>query len=252
MCLLWASWALPYLSLLPWWSFSSRYCSPEYQWVKTRHCQRLGGERWGQLTALLSLFPSLSVSLYHTTPSLFLYITRFKAQTVPCGKCLITDSFLSTLSFRLYNPNPRKASLFILKWPWPVGKALPAALPQLGCTHSSQWPGLAWRLLRQLRWQLCTRTCPTALVWSPGSPGTPPHLQTLCLVGQKNTEGGSVRLFRLKKSLWRNNHNMESANRQQSQAVWKLFQKLHQQDTSISFNYGKLKIWKAAYRWCNT
>lgn len=41
---------------------------------------------------------SLSVSWYHTSPSLFLYITRFKAQTVPCGKCLTADSFLSALT----------------------------------------------------------------------------------------------------------------------------------------------------------
>lgn len=129
---------------------------------------------------------SLSVSLYHTSPSLFLYITRFKAQVVACGKCLIANSFLSALPFRLYNPNPE--TLPCLSW----------SNPRLWqCTHSSQWPGLAWHLLRQLRWQLYTRTCPTARVWSPRSPGTPPHLQTLCLVGQKNTEGGSVRLLDL-------------------------------------------------------
>lgn len=130
-CLLWASWALPYLSLLPWWSFSSRYCWPEYQWVKTRHCQHLGGERWGQLTALLSPSPSLSVSLYHTSSGLFLCITRFKAQTVPCGKCLTADSFLSALLFRLHNPNPEM--LLCLSWSNPCLWAKLSPLPCPSC-----------------------------------------------------------------------------------------------------------------------
>lgn len=47
------------------------------------------------------LFLFLPLCLYLCTtppPAFFLYITRFKAQTVPCGKCLIADSFLSVLS----------------------------------------------------------------------------------------------------------------------------------------------------------
>lgn len=32
---------------------------------------------------------------------LFFYITRFKAQTIPCDKCLIADGFLSPLPFQI-------------------------------------------------------------------------------------------------------------------------------------------------------
>lgn len=86
----------------------------------------------------------------------------------------------------------RKPFLFILKSPLPMGRVLPVDLLQLWCTHSSQWLGLAWRLLKQPRWQLCIRTCPIALAWSLGSPDTLPHLRILCLAGQKNTDDGFV------------------------------------------------------------
>lgn len=182
VCSLWAGWTLPYLSLLPCWSFFSRYSSPKYQWVKTRHRQCFWGKRQGQLTAPLFLSLFLPFSFFSDI------LPGLKRKLSPM-MCLTADSFFSIplSQFRSYNINPDKP-IFIVKSPLPVGKAVPADPFLLWCTHSSQWPGLAWRLLKQPHWQLCIRTCPIALAWSLGSPDTLPRLQTLCLIGQKNTD----------------------------------------------------------------
>lgn len=95
-----------------------------------------GRDRGNSQLFFLSL--SLSVSLYHTSPSLFLYITRFKAQIVACGECLIANSFLSALPFRLYNPNPE--TLLCLSWSnprlWPKLSPLPSPSCNVLTVHS--------------------------------------------------------------------------------------------------------------------